>query len=241
MLINGNTGIVNGQSTTNLPYVVNGQVVSAGEPVLFSSLLACYHLEEPGTDARVDAVNGGGFNLSCTTTGRDTGIVGSYCTKFNNVTGGSMSFNKDDFNFQEAAFSVCLWVKRDNGGAAPKVSIYYDGGGAVAWRLIMSATDITAELNDAGVSASDTVTIADATWAFLCLRFDGGTDMTLNVDGRTKVTAAASKCGDSSGGTLYVAGNANTYVDEIVIAPYCFTDGQVAWEYNDGLGRLNTA
>ena len=240
MLINGNTGIINGQSTTNLPYVVNGKVVSGGEPVLFSSLLSCYHLEEAGTADRVDAVNGGGFNPACATTGRDTGIVGSYCTKFNTSTGGSMSVNKDDFNFQAAAFSVCMWVKRTNGGAAPNVSIYYQGG-LTAWWLIMSSTAITAELNDATYTVSDNFTVPDATWAFMCLRFDGGTDMTVNVNGRTKVTAAAATCGDASGGTLFVDGNANTYVDEIVITPYCFTDGQVAWEYNDGLGRLNAA
>lgn len=239
MLINGAGGIVNGKPTVSAAYMVNGRARLLEDPVLFSSLLSCYHLEEAGTADRVDAVNGGGFNLACTTTGRDTGKVGPYCTKFNNVTGGSMSVNKDDFNFQATPFSVCMWVKRDNGGAAPNVSIYYDGGGAVAWRLIMNATDITAELNDAGFSASDTVTIADATWAFLCLRFDGGTDVTVNVNNRPKVSAAASTCGDSSGGTLYVAGNAKTYVDEIVIAPYAFTDGQVEWEYNAGAGRLN--
>ncbi len=239
MLINGNTGIINGQSTTNLPYVVNGKVVSGGEPVLFSSLLSCYHLEEAGTADRVDAVNGGGFNLACTTTGRDTGIVGSYCTKFNNITGGSMSVNKDDFNFQEAQFSVCMWVKRTNGGAAPNVSIYYQGGGITAWRIVMNTADITAELNDGGSTASDSFTVPDATWAFVCLRFDGGTDMTVNVNGRPKVTAAAATCGDASGGTMFVDGNANTYVDEIVIAPYAFTDGQVEWEYNAGSGRLN--
>ncbi len=238
MLINGAGGIVNGKPTVSAAYMVNGRARLLEDPVLFSSLLSCYHLEEAGTADRVDAVNGGGFNLACTTTGRDTGKVGPYCTKFNNVTGGSMTANKDEWNFITDPFTVCMWVKRDSGGLAPNVSIYYSGGGATAWRLIMDAVSVYGELNDGGFSALDSVTIADATWAFICLRFNGS-NMYVNVNDRPTVSGVATTCGDSSGGDIFVAGDANTYVDEIVIAPYAFTDGQVEWEYNAGSGRLN--
>ena len=140
-----------------------------------------------------------------------------------------------EFDFRTNPFTVLCWAKRATGGT---LEVSFKDGTDRAWKLNLGATSVTATVDTSGanVTATDTVTIADDTWAMLVLSFDGDY-VRLNVNNRTQVTAAATTCGSHPTGGLYVlSSTATCALDGLAIFNRCLQPSEIVAHYNSGSG-----
>lgn len=163
--------------------------------------------------------------------------TGKLNTKALNVPSGKTATGTTDtpLNFVANPFSVLFWAKRATGGT---IEVSLKDGAERAWKANLGATTVTATVDTSGanVTATDTVTIADDTWALIVLSFDGDY-VRINVNNRTQVTAAATTCGSHPTGTLYIAATSATCaVDGLAIFNRCLQPSEITAHYNSGSG-----
>lgn len=150
-------------------------------------------------------------------------------------TGKTASLADSAFNFVQHPFSVLFWAKRATGGT---LEVSYKGAIQRCWKANLGATTVTATVDSTGanVVATDTVTIADDTWAMIVLSFDGDL-VRLNVNDRTQVTAAATTCGTGATNSLYIAASTATCaIDGLAIFNRCLQPSEIVAHYNSGTG-----
>lgn len=184
-------------------------------------------------DSNTDSIAGMSLALQLTV-GYTTGKLN---TKALNVPSGKSATGTTDtvLNFVSNPFSVLFWAKRATGGT---VEVSFKDGTDRAWKANLGATTVTATVDTSGanVTATDTVTIADDTWAMIVLSFDGDL-VRLNVNARSQVTAAALTCGAHPTGTLYIAASSATCaVDGLAIFNRCLQPSEIVAHYNSGTG-----
>jgi hypothetical protein len=184
-------------------------------------------------DSNADSIAGMSLALQLTV-GYTTGKLN---TKALNVPSGKTATGSTDtaLNFVANPFSVLFWAKRATGGT---IEVSFKDGTARGWKANLGATTVTATVDTSGanVTATDTVTIADDTWAMIVLSFDGDL-VRLNVNNRTQVTAVATTTGSHATGTLYIAASSATCaVDGLAIFNRCLQPSEITAHYNSGTG-----
>lgn len=144
------------------------------------------------------------------------------------VLGGALSVTTDDFNFITNPFSIAFWFKR-SAGTDTLTLAYAEAIAGRVWAVEIAATTVAmiADENGSSPTAFDTVTLSSDTWHFVCARFDA-TNIYLNVNARTEVSAAALTCGDATGGTLTVTPTGTITMCKMKAANECWTDAYVA-------------
>lgn len=130
----------------------------------------------------------------------------------------------NDFNFITNPFSIAFWFKRSSG--TDTLQIKYQGA-VIAYTINVADTFLFVDYNDATDSATDTFTVSNDTWTFVCARYDS-TNLYINVNARAEVSVAAATMGDATGGTLTVTPSGTVTIDNMLIADVCWTDAQVA-------------
>ena len=177
-------------------------------------------------------------SYTLTASGGNSYVAGKVNTNALQLTAtNTASITSDVFNFAATAFTLSFWTKRATGGS-PR--IFYTNGNT-AWDLDIDLTtsgDVTfrADADGADVRAVDTYTVADDTWTYLCVRFDGSA-ISLNVNARTKVTASVASVGDTPGGLMSVSANLATCAfDQVTFDDRAWTDQEVSNVYNGGTG-----